>query len=330
VALLDRDAFSPGETCFAQIRLDEPTSVLKNDRFVIRSYSRVRTIGGGEILNALPNKKKRLSEAVKSELDVLHQGNLEEILSQFVLLGRFRGMEEADLPFLANAGKKKTDEALSRLKAQKKVVLYDKERAGLIHAAFLEKAREQVIDIVTGYHKDFPLKTGLAKEELRSRTIGSENPKLFNHLIQQMTQEGALVQEKESVRLKEHVVVLAEDQERVRRELEQIYLKGALQPPYFKEIKEKFSGHTAGDMLEVLVKDGVLIKIKEDLFFHQKALQELEQKLIAFLKSNSEITTPQFKDMTNASRKYTIPLIEYFDRSQVTVRVGDSRVLRKK
>jgi selenocysteine-specific elongation factor len=330
VALLDREALSPGETCFAQIRLDEPTAVLKNDSYVIRSYSPVRTIGGGEILNALPNKKKRLSESVKTELEVLHKGSLDEIISQFVLLGRYRGLEEADLPFLANAGKKKTDEALGRLKAQKKVILYDKERAGLIHADFLENARKQVTDTITQYHSAYPLKVGLAKEELRSRTVGSENPKLFNHLVHQLTEEGILVQEKESIRLKEHVVILAEDQEKVRNEIEQIYLKGALQPPYFKELKEKFPGNTARDMLEVMIKDGILIKIKEDLFFHQKALEDLKQKLTGFLKTNGEITTPQFKDMTNVSRKYTIPLIEYFDRTQVTVRVGDSRVLRKK
>ena len=79
-----------------------------------------------------------------------------------------------------------------------------------------------------------------------------------------------------------------------------------------------------------MVKDGVLLKIKEDLYFHSIAIKTLESRLIAFLKDHGEITTPQFKEMTGTSRKYTIPLIEYFDKAQVTVRVGDSRVLRKK
>ena len=79
-----------------------------------------------------------------------------------------------------------------------------------------------------------------------------------------------------------------------------------------------------------MVKEGGILKVKEDLYFHRKAIDELKSELIAFLKNNGEITTPQFKEMTGASRKYTIPLIEYFDRTQVTVRVGDTRVLRKK
>ncbi|MBW1731880.1 MAG: SelB C-terminal domain-containing protein, partial [Deltaproteobacteria bacterium] len=92
----------------------------------------------------------------------------------------------------------------------------------------------------------------------------------------------------------------------------------------------KFPGTTAEEVLEVMLKEGVLIKVKEDLYFHAKAIEDLKNRLVTFLKKEGEITTPQFKDMTGASRKYTIPLIEYFDKSQVTVRVGDNRVLRKK
>ena len=125
-------------------------------------------------------------------------------------------------------------------------------------------------------------------------------------------------------------MTLAEDQVKARARLEAVYLKSGLQPPYFKDLKEKFPGGIGLDVLEVLLKEGILVKIKEDLCFHHKAIQGLEQRLIAFLKENGEITTPQFKDLTNVSRKFAIPLIEYFDRTQLTVRVGDSRVLRKK
>ena len=130
------------------------------------------------------------------------------------------------------------------------------------------------------------------------------------------------------VHLKDHRVTLAQDQEKTRQEIEKIYLKGGLQPPYFKELKEKFPGNTGAEILEVMVKEGLLLKIKEDLFFHTSAVEDLKQRLVNFLNKNSEITTPQFKDLTGVSRKYAIPLIEYFDMKQITVRVGDSRVLR--
>lgn len=330
VVLLDRDELEPGETCFAQIRLNEPTALLRDDRYVLRSYSPVRTIGGGRTLNALPRKKKRFSGAVLSEMKLLFTGDLNEIIEYFVSSGRFRGVEQKELPFLTNTGKKRLDEALKVLKAQQRIILYDKERGVVIHADFLKKARDEILDTLTRYHKKFPLKEGLVKEELRSRTAGADNAKLFNHLVLQLAREGIIVQNKEIVRLKDHQVTLAQDQEEIRRELEKIYTKSGLQPPYFQEIKEKFPGNTGAEVLEVMVKEGDILKVKEDLYFHRKAIDGIKSELIAFLKNNGEITTPQFKEMTGASRKYTIPLIESFDRTQVTVRVGDTRVLRKK
>ncbi len=330
VVLLDRDELEPGDTCFVQIRLDEPIAVLRNDRFVLRSYSPVRTIGGGEILNSLPVKKKRFSEAVLSEMKMLHSGNLNEIIELFVSLGRFRGTDQAELPFLTNIGKKKLDELIKALEAQRRIVLFDKEKNTLIHADFLNRAKDEILKTITQYHKDFPLKAGLLKEELRSKSTGAKNPKLFNYLLNHLSQENIIVQEKEAVRLKDHQVTLAQDQEKTRQKLEERYLKSSLQPPYFKELKEEFPGNVAREVLEVMVKEGVLLKIKEDLFFHRKIIEELEGRLVNFLKAHGTITTPQFKEMTGTSRKYTIPLIEYFDRAQLTVRVGDSRVLRKK
>jgi len=330
VVLLDRDELNPGESCFAQIRMDAPTAVLKGDRYVLRSYSPVRTIGGGVILNPLPLKKKRFSDTVLAELKILHKGEQKDIIERFVALGRFRGVEETELSFLVNLSKKKLSEPLKALKAQKVVIQFDKERSVLIHRDFLEKARIELLDIVSGYHKKFPLKTGLPKEELRSRAKGANDPKLFNFIVNQLFREEVLVQEKEEVRLESHKVTLAQDQKKTRQEIEAIYMKGQLEPPYFKDLKPKFPKDTASDVLGVMVKNGILLKVKEDLYFHQSAVEKLEQKLVDFLRKEGEITTPQFKEMTGTSRKYTIPLIEYFDASQVTVRVGDSRVLRKK
>ncbi|RPI78988.1 MAG: selenocysteine-specific translation factor, partial [Desulfobacteraceae bacterium] len=173
-------------------------------------------------------------------------------------------------------------------------------------------------------------KTGYSKEELRSRSPAAENPRLFNYLINLWVREGGLVQEKDLVRLSGHKVTLAQDQEKVRREMAELYLKSGLQPPYFKEIGENFSGRTGADVLAVMVKEGILVKVKEDLYFHREAIQSLEQKLVAFLKAHERIDMPGFKDLTNVSRKYTVPLLEDFDLQQLTVRVGDTRVLRKK
>ena len=329
VVLLDRDVLEPGSDCYAQLRLDEPTAVLRDDPYVIRSYSPVRTIGGGKVLNVRPLRKlKRFSEPVLIQMKELHEGSLDEIIERFVSIGRFNGVAEGELSFLTNTGRKKLDEVLSVLKARKRIIQYDKEQKVLIHREFLAKARDELLRTIGRYHRDFPLKAGLSKEELRSRTVGANNPKLFNYLVRQLGREGTVVQDRDVVHLRDHRVTLAQDQEKVRRSLEKVYRDGGLKPPYFRELKDRFPGNSGEEVLEVMVKDGVLLKVKDDLYFHREAVENLKDSLIDFLKKNGEITTPQFKDLTGVSRKYTIPLMEYFDLNQVTVRVGDNRVLR--
>ncbi len=330
VILLDRDELSPGEVCYAQIRLDAPTAVLKQDRYVLRSYSPIRTIGGGEILNALPRKKKRFSDSVLAGLKALHTGDLSEIIEQFVSSGRFLGAAQGDLAFMTNTGKRKVDEALKALMSKQKIIQYDKERGGLIHTEFLNAANDEIVNTITRYHAEFPLKEGLSKEELRSRTSGANNQKLFNYLITQLVREDIISQENETVRLKDHRVTLAQDQEKTRQELEQVYVKSKLQPPYFKEVQDQFPKKSGPEILQLLLKEGTLLKISEDFYFHHSHVERLKKQVVEFIKAHGELSTQQFKEMTGISRKFAIPLLEYFDRMQMTVRVGDNRILRKK
>jgi len=136
--------------------------------------------------------------------------------------------------------------------------------------------------------------------------------------------------EKDLVRLAIHRVQLAVDQEEVTRRLEALYRQGQLTPPTLKEVEAslKLPLTKIQPLLAVLVNQGNLVKVKEDLYFHTEAIAQLKAKLVDFLKKNGEISIPQFKDLTQTSRKFTIPLLEYFDGHRVTVRVGEARRLR--
>lgn len=329
VILLDRDELNPGESCFAQIRLDRPLAVLMGDRFVLRSYSPVRAIGGGKVINALPLKKKRYSKRVLEEMETLNSGDLSRVTEQFLYLGRFQGVEHVSLPLLTNSRESALKDILQSLLSRRTIIQYDRERKVYIHRDFYDDARSEIIRTLEAYHKRHPLKDGLSKEEVRSRTAGARNAKLFNYLVGQLEQEGLMVRDKEILRLSEHKVTLGQDQEKVREEIETAYRKGGLQPPYFKELKGNYPESTALDVLNLMTKEGVLVKVKEDLYFHRQVVDDLQKRLVDFLRKNGEITTPQFKEMSGVSRKYAIPLIEHFDLNQLTVRVGDNRVLRK-
>lgn len=330
VILLDRDNLSPGDQCFAQIRLERPTVLLSRDRFVIRSYSPIKTIGGGYILNPIPLKKKRFSQDVLKELNILDKGPEQAIVEQHIKGSRLQGLSKTELSFLTNLSKKDLDGIVNRLISNNIIFKSDMENDIFIHPEFYNKAKEEIITIISDYHRRFPLKGGLIKEELRSRMAGNVKEKLFNKLINDLIQEALIVREKDIIRVKDHQIELLQDQEELRNQIEQIYLKEGLEPPYFKDLGQNKKERGGRDLLEIMVKDGTLIKVKEDLYFHKKVIEELKRGLVDFIKEKGEIATPELKKLTGVSRKYTIPLIEYFDKIQLTVRIGDKRILRKR
>jgi selenocysteine-specific elongation factor len=330
VILLDRDNLSPGDQCFAQFRLERPTVVLSKDRFVIRSYSPIRTIGGGYILNPLPLKKKRFSEDALQELNILNEGADQATVEQYIKGSRLQGLSKTELSFFTNLSQKELDEIIDRLISDNVIFTSDIENEILIHAEFYNKAKEKIVTILGDYHRRLPLKEGLIKEELRSKMPYNIKEKLFNQLLNDLVRETVIVRQKDIIRLKDHKIKLLQDQEELLSQIKEIYLKEGLEPPYFKDLGQEIIERGGMDLLEIMVKDGTLIKVKEDLYFHKKAIDELKKRLADFIKEKGEITTPELKKLTGVSRKYTIPLIEYFDKIQLTVRVGDKRVLRKR
>lgn len=329
ILLLEGEEIKPGETGVGQLRLTERVAVLPGDLAVIRSYSPVQTIGGAEVLNVIPAKHKRLNPEVIEHLRVLKSGTESEKVALQVLLAGAGGVSRQKLGQVLPLPPKKLDDLLKELLTQKALTQWDKENKIIIHQQELAKLSKAVEEELKEYHRLNPLKPGLLKEELKSRLPQIREAKLFNFLLNQLADQKILIQEKELVRLLSHKVHLKEDQQAVRDTLEKVYLKSGLQPPYFKELIEQFPKGQPREVLELMVKEGKLVKVKEDLYFHKEAVEGLKKRLIQWLKEKGEITTPEFKDMTQTSRKYTIPLLEYFDALQVTMRVEDKRLLRE-
>ncbi len=328
--LLDQEELPPGQTAVAQLRLDSPVALVKDDRFVVRSYSPVRTIGGGQILNPIPPKHKRLKPDVVEGLQHLAADDQEAIISQQIQQAGYGGVSFSHLKIMTNLTDKQLDTALQHLLSQKTITQTDKENRIFLHQTTFDKLIQKTSEYLGSYHGNNPLKAGMPKEELKSKFPQLSDPKIFNLALNQMIKSGQIAQEEKTVRLSSHRVSLGADQADIRKKLLAIYQNGGLQPPYFREVPKMLRGdpnHTK-DVLMLLVEEGQIVKTKDDLYFHADAIRDLKNRLIDFLKSHGEITTPQFKEMTGASRKYVIPLIEYFDASKVTLRVGDLRKLR--
>lgn len=331
VILLDREELKPGETAFVQLRLDTPVACVKDDRFVIRSYSPVRTLGGGRVLNPLPNKHKRFKPEINVHLQRLASGDDETLIAVHAQDAGYAEVSYADLPVLTNLSGKQLDKALQSLLSRQILIQTDKENKRYIHQQTLESFQQKTTDILTVYHAEQPLKAGMSKGELNSKFPPELSDRLFNQLLHMMTKAGLAALTDNTIRLPGHKVTLKADQDEIKQKITRTYVAGGLQPPYFSELAKSLNldAKEAKNVLMLLVGDGTMVKVKEDLYFHGDAVRDLRQRLIDHLKANGEINAPQFKEMTGASRKYTIPLLEYFDGENLTIRIGDVRKLRK-
>ena len=331
VILLDREQLKSGDTAVAQFRLESPVSVVKDDRFVIRSYSPIRTIGGGYIINPVPRKHKRFKEAVLSVLKPLADSAPEEIIISQVRESGLLGVTFSDLMIMTNLPERELEKHLQQLLSQKVVIQVDRDNRIFLHGSVLHQLREQAIQILEAYHKAHPLKTGMSKEAFKSNLPDILGLRAFNVLLEGLTKSNKVVQEKDIIHLSGHRVALEADQKDIRHKIERAYLESGLQPPYFKELVASMGENPSrvADVLGHMLQEGILVKIKEGLYFHKDVIETLKAKLVSFLTANNQITTPQLKEVTGVTRKYMIPLIEYFDAIKVTIRVGDVRKLRE-
>jgi selenocysteine-specific elongation factor len=329
--LLEQEELPPGQTAMAQLRLESPVALVKDDRFVVRSYSPVRTIGGGQVLNPIPQKHKRLSPEINRRLQQLADNEPEPIIAYHIEEAGYKGVSYSHLKIMTNLPDKQLETHLQHLMSQKKIIQTDKENRIFIHQITFETLKQKISEHLANYHLANPLKAGMPKEELKSKFPQLVDSKLFNLGLNQMIKDQQIVQEEKTVRLQSHQISLGQDQTDIRDSILRIYQEGGLQPPYFREVVKELgvSPNYAKDVLMLLIEEGQIVKTKDDLYFHAQAVADLKHKLVEFLKTNGQIDTPQFKEMTGVSRKFVIPLIEYFDANNVTLRVGDSRMLRK-
>ena len=330
--LLDREELLPGDEAPVQFRLESPVCCIKDDRYVIRSYSPVKTIGGGTILNPASQKHKLFDATVIQGLENLLLDDHEQTITFFLSLKGYRGLSFPELRVMTNIPDKKLNAGLQKMLARQEVILIDKEKQIYINGDFLNNFKEKIIQKLEVFHADNPLKEGMPTQELKSKFQYIDDAKFFNILFTKLSKENLIVLDKNIVKLSHHEVALQVDQQEVKEKIKKIYQASGLTPPFFRIICQDLDidKKNATDVLHMLIDEKSIIKTKDDLYFDAREIEKLEQKLIAFLKEHESITTPEFKGMTAVSRKFVIPLIEYFDSTNLTIRVEDTRQLRRK
>ena len=332
IILLDKDDLAPGQKAFAQLVLESADVIVAGDRFVLRSYSPVTTIGGGQIIDPLPLKHKRQNEKIIADLNILQSGSLPERISVIMERTGFSGINLRGLTFRLGVNTKKILEALESLFSGKKALLLDSEDTTVISAYSYNQLEELIVKNLTTYHKKNPLHEGISKEQLKETLGRAISAKLFNLALRSLGKKETIVSDKDNVRLTGHQVQLAGDLDSLRHDITRIYTEAGLTPPSLTDVVSEFNDQKAKaqSIIKLMLKDGDLIKINEELCFANDVLAKLREDYKGMLIKDGKATPATFKDLTNLSRKYIIPLMEYFDVNKLTVRVGDHRIIRGK
>lgn len=325
VLLLDREELLPGEEAYVHLRLESPTAALPKDRYVIRSYSPATTIGGGMILDPNPPSGRRPKARILEHLKTLEQGSPKEQVEEVLVSAGFVPLGVEVLQRKVALDPSAFRQVLEELLREDRAVAFGREE-GYLHRKNYEGLIQQVLTSLQEFHAQHPLKDGISKEELRMKLPPALSPGVFARLLLDLSAGQKIVTEKDKVRLASHEIRLSQEEEAIKAKLEGLYQRSGFQPPDQEAALREVGGTKALAVFQRLVDDGVLVKIKEDLYLHREAYERAKALLLDYLKTYPSISVPTFKDLLGISRKYAIPYLEHFDSVKVTRRQGDERV----
>ena len=329
VALMKQDTLPPGESAFAQLRLDSATFCLHGDPFIIRQFSPTMTIGGGRVLNPHPAKYRAAAKNILADLQLLDQDSLEQKIVVFVDTHDNRVIDLGKLNSLLGLKESELDGLCRRLAAAGRIVLVPGPTPILVPPARVEELEQKTVAEVELYHRNNPLQKGVSREELR-RKIYDELPlELYRFCLEDLAKKKKLSLLEENVALHGRAVTLSNTGEQLRNTIESLFRESAYLPPPLTELL----GTVPGNPEEVrkiyfwMVKEKILVKISEDLCYHRLVLEEMKQKIRASFPTGSKFGVAEFKDLFALTRKHAIPLLEFLDRERFTRRQGNDRIL---
>jgi len=317
-----------GTNALAHLRLQAPATILPGDRFIVRQFSPVVTIGGGMVLDNLARRPAAKDTGRISFLRTLEKWDKTETLDAMAIRAPF-GLSHDEI--LARTAW--TDAEIRSLAGNR-----EDERIKIIsHAPLLivgQKSfgdlQQRITTALESFHKENPLSGGIFREDLRAKSGRRVKPEIFRAALEQLAKDQKLDLQGETVKRAGAQVTLLPEEQRARDQIENAFASAGLTVPPVKEVLAQLAveGKRAEKLLQMLLKEKKLQRVSGDLIFHASALLEMRQKVAVYKKAKSErISVPAFKELAGISRKYAIPLLEYLDRERVTRRAGDERVI---
>ena len=339
----DRDKLQPGDSCLCEVRFQEPAVAVFGDRCVVRSFSPLRTVAGGVVLNPLGVVMRRRRHGYAERLAQLASlaptpeaaapPDDERILTQLLCTeGAEQGISFSRLRVLANLDTRALDKALATLSNKQQVICFDKDQRLYLAEPFLVGLAASCEAAVAAFHKRYSEKQGIKRSELASGWGKSVPPKLAHFVIERLLKQGKLAAEGEYLRLPAHSASFSEEQAPLSEALLKAHRDAGLSPPNTNELIADLGigKKEAATILAALRDSGQLVRVAEGVWYAAEHLQAAETSVRTWFESHERLDLADLKSITGLSRKYLVALLEYFDTQRITMRVGDTRMLRQK
>lgn len=317
IIIYDRDEVKAGESCYCQLRLEDPVVALSGDRYIIRRFSPLETIGGGEILDPHPFKRKK-KEGIE-DLLIIAKGNLKDKIEVKLKKSHFSGCPISEIEGWIQADISEIKSAVEEILKEGKLI---KSHEVLFHRDNFDLFKDVIKSTLSRFHKENPLKSGMSKEELRAKMPMPASR--FSELISMIDDIAA---EKDMLRLKDFKVSLTHGNEGVKAKIISILNNEGFQPPLKSELAQRLSINEKEitDLLKLLVKEGAVVRINDSTYITIEKYNKMISILKNFYLKKKEMSVSEFRDILGTSRKYALPLLEYLDSNKITLRVGDIR-----
>jgi selenocysteine-specific elongation factor len=328
ITLLGANELAPGGETYVQIRLEQPVIIQHGDRYILRFYSPMETLGGGMVLNPHTRRHKQSTmEQSLRNLDILENGSLEDKIGIFVSLKGLGGMTESDTIGTIAADKQQTLASLVSLAQKRNLLRVDNL---YVHSSQISTLENKILDLINRFHNDNPLKPGIDKEELKGMIKIRLSSKVLNLAVDGMIKKRLIEQDGSKLKAPGFKAARGAVQDEVKNKIVDEIRKGGTQPPIREELPALFgiSEKDARDLLKLLAEEGRIVRVNDSLYLDKEAVKKVKDDLKRHLEEKKEITMAEFRDLARTSRKFAVPLMEYFDSQKLTQRVGDKRVLR--
>lgn len=326
ISILDSDMILPGDTVFAELKLEEPIVCKFSDRFVIRFYSPLETIGGGKVLKSKTTYHKRFDSNIINTLKVIASGDTKEIVLLYLNNNFF---EKNDLlTILKHTGLRKVDvkDVLGELILEDKVL---KIKDIYYSLDYYEKLEEKMVNFLKNYHNNNHLDNGINKEEIRLKIFEGLDKNHFDLLLEESLRKQIIKVQGSEIALYNFEVQYSNDEKNTYDKINNYYLAAEFNPLKLSEVMEELNITDEEKVIyNNLIKDHQLIRLSEDITIHNENLIKAKEKIVNYLKENQTITLGEFRDLIDSSRKIVIPILDYFDSINLTVRENDLRKLK--